>query len=129
MSFEWISRKPQSGTAKLYETKIVLSNGAHTHFDTAYGVMLGLDEKNNRIAVKPVSKGEYHRGIIPEDKRHRITVRSSYARIPTPKFLRNIAPTTALEFSDDFPLSFDAAWDAKKKSLIIDLDSLKEEEK
>lgn len=121
MSFVWASKKPNDGIATLYESNITLNKAASSHFDHAYNVLLGLDPESKRVAVKPISKEEYDIGAIPAEKRHKITVRSSYARVCNKKFLKEVASLANLDLSNNNSVKFNATWDAEQGILVIDL--------
>ena len=101
MSFVWASKKPKDGIATFYESNITLNKSASSHFDHAYSVLLGLDTKGNKVAVKPISKDESQSSGIPEEKKHKITVKPSYARICNKKFMREIAELVNIDLSDN----------------------------
>lgn len=121
MAFVWASKKPDSGIATLYESNITLNKSASTHFENAYNVLLGLDHETKRIAVKPISKQEFERGAIPEEKRHKITVRPSYARVCNKKFMREVSEVAGLDLNENKAFKFKAEWSKADKALIIDL--------
>ncbi len=121
MSFIWASKKPNDGVATLYESNITLNKAASSHFDHAYNVLLGLDTTSKKVAVKPISKEEFDIGAIPAEKRHKITVRSSYARVCNKKFLKEVANLADLDLSDNNSYKFNANWDNENGLLIIDL--------
>lgn len=126
MSFTWTSKKPNEGIATLYESNITLNKSASVHFDHAYNVLLGIDYDNKRLAVKPVSKQEYERGAIPEEKRHKITVRPSYARVCNKKFMKEVAELAQLDLNDNNAYKFKAMWSNQDHALIIDLNQPEE---
>ena len=121
MSFIWTSKKPNDGIATLYESNITLNKAASSHFDHAYNVLLGLDYESKRVAVKPISKEESDIGAIPSEKRHKITVRSSYSRVCNKKFLKEVALLANLDLSNNNSFKYPATWDSEKGLLIIDL--------
>ncbi len=121
MSFIWASKKPNEGIATLYESNITLNKSASSHFDHAYNVLLGLDYDQKRIALKPITKQEYERGAIPEEKRHKITVRPSYARVCNKKFMKEVAELADLDLNDNQAYKFKTLWSKKDQALIIDL--------
>ncbi|MFW5894540.1 MAG: hypothetical protein ACOCU0_01285 [Bacillota bacterium] len=121
MGFQWTSRKPNKGKATLYESNITLNKSASTHFEHAYNVLLGLDRETKRIAIKPVTKQEYERGIIPEEKRHKITVRSSYARVSNKRFMEEVATVANLDLHENNAIKFNTMWSDEDDALIIDL--------
>lgn len=121
MGYEWTSRKPIEGVATIYESNITLNKSASAHFGHAYCVLLGMDKEENKIAIKPVTKQEFERGTIPEEKRHKITVRSSYARVSNKRFIEKAAKTAGLELHENNALKFKTMWNDEQDALIIDL--------
>jgi hypothetical protein len=121
MSFIWASKKPKDGFATLYESNITLNKSASSHFDHAYSVLLGLDPETKRVAVKPISKEEFDIGAIPAEKRHKITVRSSYARVCNKKFLKEVAQVAQIDLSDNSSFKFKTKWNQEDTLLVIDL--------
>lgn len=122
-SFVWVSRKPKDGVATLYESNITLNKAASSHFEKAYSVLLGLDEEKRRIAVKPITKEEYELGAIPEEKRHKITVKSSYARVCNKKFMKQISDLINVTLGDNSSFKFKTKWSSENSALIIDLNN------
>ncbi len=127
MAFDWVSRKPSEGIATLYESNITLNKSASTHFERAYSVLLGLDKTQRKIAIKPISKQEFERGAIPKEKRHKITVRPSYARVCNKKFIQEAIELADINLHDNNALKFKTVWSAEDKALIIDLNDVRGE--
>ena len=121
MSFEWTSKKPNDGIATLYESNITLNKSASSHFDHAYSVLLGLDREGLLVAVKPISKEEFQLGAIPEEKRHKITVKPSYARVCNKRFMKEISEVANINLIDNQSYKFKTTWSKKDMALIIDL--------
>lgn len=121
MSFVWASKKPKEGVATLYESNITLNKSASSHFDHAYSVLLGLDIDSKKVAVKPISKDASQIGAIPAEKRHKITVKPSYARVCNKKFMREIAELASIDLSDNKSFKFKTNWSSEDDALIIDL--------
>jgi heme oxygenase len=121
MSFVWVSKKPKDGVATLYESNITLNKAASSHFDHAYSVLLGLDEDGKKIAVKPITKEEFELGAIPEEKRHKITVKASYARVCNKKFMKEISDLLNIALGDNSSFKYKTKWSREDSALIIDL--------
>ena len=124
MGFEWVSKKPNDGVATLYDSNITLNKAASSHFEHAYSVLLGLDSDSLKIAVKPITKEKFQLGAISEEKKHKITVRASYARVCNKKFMMEVAEVAGLDFSDNNSFKFKAKWSKIEAALIIDLKDL-----
>lgn len=121
MSFVWTSKKPKDGVATLYESNITLNKSASSHFDHAYSVLLGLDITGKKVAVKPISKDESQVGGIAAEKKHKITVKPSYARVCNKKFMREIADLINIDLTDNNSFKFKTNWSEEVHALIIDL--------
>ncbi len=121
MSFIWATRKPKDGVATLYESNITLNKAASAHFDHAYSVLLGLDPDNKLVAVKPVSKEDFDIGAVPTEKRHKITVKPSYARVSNKKFLKEVSKVAGIELTDNSSYKFRTHWNTEDTLLVIDL--------
>ncbi len=121
MSFIWASKKPKDGIATLYESNITLNKAASSHFENAYNVLLGLDPETKRIAVKPITKEEFDIGAIPQEKRHKITVKASYARVSNKKFIKEVANLIDIDLSNNNSFKFKTKWSAEESLLIVDL--------
>jgi len=121
MSFVWASKKPRDGVATLYESNITLNKAASAHFERAYNVLLGYDSENERIAIKPLSKEDIDLGTIPDEKRHKITVRPSYSRVSNKKFMKEVSEQANLKLSNNRSYKFKATWSRPDSALIINL--------
>ncbi len=121
MSFVWVSKKPKEGIATLYESNITLNKSASSHFDHAFSVLLGLDSTSKKVAIKPISKEEDELGAIPEEKRHKITVKPSYARVCNKKFMKEVSNLIGVDLKDNNSFKFKTNWSKEDSALIIDL--------
>ncbi len=121
MSFIWTSKKPKEGIATFYESNITLNKSASSHFDYAFSVLLGLDTKEMKIALKPISKEEHELGAIPEEKRHKITVKPSYARVCNKKFMNEISKLIGIDLTNNKSFKFKTNWSKEDSALVIDL--------
>lgn len=121
MSFIWASKKPKDGIATLYESNITLNKAASSHFENAYNVLLGLDPETKRIALKPITKEEVEIGAIPQEKRHKITVKASYARVSNKKFIKEVANLLEIDLTNNNSFKYKTKWSGEESLLIVDL--------
>ena len=121
MEFEWASKKPKQGVATLYDSNITLNKAASSHFENAYKVLLGFDDDNMKLAIKPISKEDHDIGAIARDKEHNITVKQSYARVCNKRFMTQISDHTGINLTKETSHKYKATWDREEKILIIDL--------
>jgi hypothetical protein len=120
-NFIWASKKSLDELATLYGSNITLNKSASSYFESAYVVLIGLDQEDQEIAIKPLSKEEATSGLIPEDQWHNITVKSSYSRICNKTFMKEVSELMNLSFENNQMYKFKASWNNKENALIIDL--------
>jgi hypothetical protein len=120
MSFQWFNEKPKEVIVTLASGNITLNKQASTYFEHAFNVMLGVDATTQKIAIKPLSKAEAMSHAIPDNKKYKITIRSSYARITNKGFMEEIMALSGLNLSEE-SIKYPAIWDNKEQLLVIDL--------
>mgnify|MGYP000279859886 CR=1 FL=1 len=120
MNFQWFHEKPKEVIVTLASGNITLNKQASTYFEHAYNVMLGVDEQTHKIAIKPLTKAESMSQAIPDNKKYKITLRSSYARITNKAFMEEIMSLSGLNLLDE-SIKYPATWDNKEQILIVDL--------
>jgi hypothetical protein len=120
MNFQWFHEKPKEVIVTLASGNITLNKQASTYFEHAYNVMLGVDDKTHKIAIKPLTKAEAMSQAIPDNKKYKITIRSSYARITNKAFMEEIMTLSGLNLLDE-SIKYPATWDNKEQILIVDL--------
>ena len=120
MSFTWFNEKAKEVIVTLASGNITLNKQGSMCFEHAYNVLLGVDHTSHSIAIKPLDKDESMSQLYPDNKKYKITVRSSYARITNKAFMEEISSLTGLNL-EVTPVKFPATWNEKEQMLIIDL--------
>lgn len=120
MDISWFNEKPKDCVVTLNPGNITLNKRASTFFENAYSVMLGIDKDKRAFVIKPLLKAEAMRHDIPDNKKYRITVRSSYSRVTNKAFLEEISRLFSFELAEK-PRKFVANWQPKEQILIVDL--------
>ena len=120
MSIKWFNEKPKIGVATLTDQNITLNKAATSYFENAYSVMLGISEDESTIVIKPLDKSEAMRHDIPDNKKYRITVRSSYSRVSNKAFMQEISEIFNVDLADE-PRKYPTSWDKKEHILMIQL--------
>jgi hypothetical protein len=103
------------------DTAITLNNSAAVYFADTRWTLVGLDEENKLLAIKPVSKNEYDLHLYPMEDLHKVSVGTGYARISNKAMMSAIS--SLLEMPLD-SIKFLASWDDKEKMLIVDLNNI-----
>lgn len=121
-NFVWSSKKSSDEIVTISNSSITLNKASSSFFETAFNVLLGLDSKEKKFAIKPISKEQALLGHIPQDTLNNITVKASYARICNKQFIEELSSLASLTFEDKNQVyKFKAAWDESIKALVIDL--------
>ena len=90
MAIVWLNKKQKDGLATFNETSITLNKTALVPMETANMVMIGLDETNHEIIIKPLNDNQAMRGDIEIDSMYKVTINSSYARITSKEVISEI---------------------------------------
>lgn len=120
MEISWFNEKPKDCIVTFNPGNITLNKMATTYFENAYSVMLGIDKDNKLVVIKPLLKAEAQSHAIPDNKKYRITVRSSYSRVTNKAFVEEIAELFSVDISTN-PRKFVANWHSKEQILTVNL--------
>ena len=126
MAIVWLNKKQKDGLATFNETSITLNKTALVPMETANMVMIGLDETNHEIIIKPLNDNQAMRGDIEIDSMYKVTINSSYARITSKEVISEIENALNLNFDVKKGKKYKTRWDAKENILIV---NMREEEK
>jgi len=120
MEITWFNEKPKDCVVTLAAGSLTLNKPATTYFENAYSVMLGIDKANKLIVIKPLSKSDAIRHDIADNKKYRITVRTSYSRVTNKAFMEEISELSKLNLETE-TYKYKSNWDSKEQILIVDL--------
>ncbi len=120
MNITWYNDKPKDCIVTIGNGSLTLNKPAIMFFENAYSVMLGVNEKEKLIFIKPLNKERAMMHDIPDSSKYRITIRTSYGRITNKAFLNEIVDWFGHDVIDNV-MKFKASWDSKNEILIVDL--------
>jgi hypothetical protein len=120
MEITWFNEKPKDCVVTIAAGSLTLNKPATTYFENAYSVMLGIDKTNKLIVIKPLSKSDAIRHDIADNKKYRITVRTSYSRVTNKAFMEEISELSKLNLETE-TYKYKSNWDSKEQILIVDL--------
>ena len=109
MDINWFNEKPKECVITLAQGNLTLNKAAANYFEHAYSVMLGIENKQKLVVIKPLNKAEALKQDIPENRKYKITVRSSYARITNKAFVEELVQMFGLTLGTE-PLKFKSSW-------------------
>ncbi len=118
MSITWYNEQPKDIVVTLTPLNLTMNKPGITYFDNAHQVMLGFDQENYKILIKPLTKTEAIRGDIPEHTKYNITINSSYARITNKSFMSHMNQLFDLQLTDK-GLKYKAEWIPSNRVLEV----------
>ena len=80
--------------------------------------MIGIDKKNQLIAVKPVTKREVDLKLYPEENLHKLSIGKGYARISSKNIINEVSSLLGRELNGD---KFISNFDEREKMLVVNL--------
>lgn len=116
--YEWIKGSTYTAIATLNENNITLNNSATSYFTDVRWVLLGIDQEEFKLAIKPVSRSDYDMHIYPLEDLHKISVGNGYARITNKNIMTIISNLLGKPLNNNKYL---ASWDDQQSMLVIDL--------
>ena len=120
MPITWFNERPKECIVTLTPGNITLNKPATTFFESAYSVMLGIDIDQRLVIIKPLTKTQYLRHDVPDTKKYRITVRSSYSRITNKAFINEVSKLFDLVLPPE-GRKYVSLWSNKDNILVVDL--------
>lgn len=118
MMFTWVKGNAYTLVATLYTNNITLNNAAAAYFQDVRWVMIGIDQANKKVAIKPVTKREIELKLVPMEQLHKVSIGKGYARISNKSVMDEIQSLINDSINGR---KFDAFYDERENLLIIDL--------
>lgn len=118
--FTWIDGNAHALVVTINQTGILLNQKAANFFKEVRYVSAGIDYKNKRVAIHPVTKQEIEQNIFSLQQLHKISLGNGYGKIS------NKALVTLMQQQCEVPLDnikFKAEYDAENQYLVFSLTS------
>lgn len=116
--FEWIKGNAYSLNVTLYPSNITLNASAACYFKDIRWVMVGIDNLNKKIAIKPITKREVDLNLVPLQHLHKISIGKGYGRISNKAVIQNVENMLERNLNG---IKFHAEFDDNENVLIVDL--------
>jgi len=120
MTVSWFSRADKESYATIYNTNISINKAGSNQIQSAYAALLGIDEDNKLIILKPISKDKAEDGTLDKDMIFTLSGGDSYTRVSSTDFVNEVAKITKCDYSEG-KKKYLCHFDSKEKVLIIDL--------
>ena len=117
--FKWVKSNATSIIVTIYPNNLTLNSLACEYFDDVRWSMIGIDEKNIKLAIKPVTKREFDLKAYPSENLHKVSIGKGYARISNKNIISELSQLLNTELNGN---KFYAEYDEREKLLIVDLE-------
>lgn len=121
MEFQWTTNEVSKDIVTLYNNNITLNKKASTYFEKVDYVLLGFDESNETIGIKPVFHDDINLQLYPKEQLHKISMGSSYARIANKSFIQQITSKYNINLEELNSVKFNASFDIVHQILLVNL--------
>lgn|SRR5690554_5507340 len=120
MGIIWFDGQPKEIVVTINELNLTINKSGVQFLKNANQVMLGFDEENAKVFIKPLSKDEVLRGDIANHMRYNISVTQSYGRVANKAYVTKLDKTFSLGL-DERGLKFKARWLKNQGMIEVDL--------
>lgn len=117
---QWFSKNDKKIIATIYPTNITINKPALEKINFAYACMIGLDEENKKIAIKPLSKSDYDSGYYPKEQLLVLSGGSTYTRISSTDFVSTISSLLSYDFNNGSK-RYMCEYSSSDKMIYVDL--------
>lgn len=117
---QWFNKNDKKMIATIYSTNITINKPGLDKISNAYAAMVGVDEDEMRIALKPLTKGQYDSHLYPEDSILLLSGGKTYTRISSTDFVNVISDLLSCDFKEGAK-KYPCIYDEKEEILFIDL--------
>ncbi|MBQ8142738.1 MAG: hypothetical protein IJ194_06250 [Bacilli bacterium] len=118
--FQWFNKNEKEVIASIYPTNITINKPGMSHLESAYAAMLGVDEEEKLVAIKPLTKDEYDSKVYTPGCLFILSGGKTYTRVSSTEFVNRIAAVIPYDFKNGMK-KYLCHYDAKEGILVIDL--------
>ena len=116
--FKWMTGNTYSNIVTLYANNFTLNSVACNYFQDIRWCLIGIDESDLKVAIKPVTAREVDLHLVPMEHLNKVSIGKGYARISNKNIIDQISAIINKECNG---LKYLANFDEKEKMLIVDL--------
>lgn len=109
MSIIWLNKDKKPGIATFTDKAITLNTSVIDALKDCTYVMIGIDDKEDEVIIKPISINEIERAKIDVNVLYKVSINRSYARITSKSVVEKVEETfkNCDVFNKKFPTSYD----------------------
>ena len=116
--FELIPGNAYTKVVRIYANNLTLNTAAAIHFNDYRFVTIGIDRKNKKLAITPISKRDVDLKLVPAEHLQRVSIGKGYGRISNKMVCDEISNLLDVELVGQ---KFLAIYDKKNQQLVVDL--------
>ena len=114
----WIKGNTYTSVVTLTDTNITLNNVAASYFADYRWCIIGIDDQEKYLAIKPVSKNDIDLHLYPMEDLHKISMGNGYARITNKSLMNQIRETCGYALTG---VKLVASWQESAGMLCVSL--------
>src|SRR5574344_2609675 len=109
MSILWLNKDKKPGVATFTDKAITLNTSVIDALKDCNYVMIGIDDKEDEVIIKPISLNDIERAKIDVNVLYKVSINRSYARITSKSAVEKVEQTfkNCDVFNKKFPTSYD----------------------
>ncbi|MCB9500071.1 MAG: hypothetical protein H6690_02325 [Erysipelotrichaceae bacterium] len=109
MSILWLNKDKKPGVATFTDKAITLNTSVIVALKDCTYVMIGIDDKEDEVIIKPISLNDIERAKIDVNVLYKVSINRSYARITSKSVVEKVEQTfkNCDVFNKKFPTSYD----------------------
>jgi hypothetical protein len=109
MSILWLNKDKKPGVATFTDKAITLNTSVIDALKDCTYVMIGIDDKEDEVIIKPISLNDIERAKIDVNVLYKVSINRSYARITSKSVVEKVEQTfkNCDVFNKKFPTSYD----------------------
>ncbi|MCB9499123.1 MAG: hypothetical protein H6689_01090 [Erysipelotrichaceae bacterium] len=109
MSILWLNKDKKPGVATFTDKAITLNTSVIVALKDCTYVMIGIDDKEDEVIIKPISINDIERAKIDVNVLYKVSINRSYARITSKSVVEKVEQTfkNCDVFNKKFPTSYD----------------------
>ncbi len=117
---QWFNKNDKKMMATIYPTNITINKPGLDKISHAYAAMVGIDEEEKMIAVRPLTKSQFESHLYPEGSIFVLSGGKTYTRISSTEFVNVVSDLLGYDFKTGVK-KFSCTYDDKNDMLMIDL--------
>lgn len=118
---KWFTKENHKIVATLYPTNIMLNKAGADLVRNEYAALLGIDEEEKEILIRPLNQDEYDSKAHPEGEIFLLSGGKSYVRVSSTEFMNAVSSLFHIDFGKS-GRRYSCTYDENGKVFIVKLE-------